>query len=79
MPGNVMKQPSNIQLWIAAILLAIVAGAVAADETNEKMRANEHLKESIALAKKDKEEQNKKFKRLYIEAQEKTGFPVVQR
>lgn len=49
------------------------------DDFIAEQKANEHLKESIALAKKDKAEHDRKFKRLYLEAQEKTGFPVVQR
>lgn len=74
-----MKPLNKTHIWILSICLTVVMGAMKAEEVKQEEAAQLHLKESIALAKKDKAEHDRKFKLLYLEAQEKTGFPVVQR
>lgn len=74
-----MELFSTLDRWIIAIVVTVVVGALKAEEVKQEEIAQEQLKESIALAKKDKQEQEREFKRLYAEAQDKTGFPGKER
>lgn len=71
-----MKTLSKTQIWIISICLTVMLGAMAADEEKQRGIAREQMKESIAQAKKERAEQQREFKRLYAEAQYKTGFPA---
>lgn len=74
-----MKTLTKTHIWILSICLTVVIGAMKAEEVKQEEIAQEQLKESIALAKKDKQEQEREFKRLFAEAQYKTGFPAKER
>jgi len=50
-------------------------GAMKAEEVKQEEVAQQHLKESIELAKQEKLKDEREFKRLFAEGQSKTGFP----
>lgn len=49
------------------------------DDFEAEQKASEHKQHVLSLAKKEKAENDKQLKHLYIEAQYKTGFPAKER
>lgn len=74
-----MKTLSNTQILILSIVACVMLGAMKAEEEKQEEIAIAQLKESIELEKQDKLAEKREFKRLYVEAQEKTGFPAKEK
>lgn len=73
-----MKTLSNTQILILSVVVCVLVGAFTAEQEKQEEIAIAQLKESIELEKQDKLAEKREFKRLYVEAQEKTGFPRAQ-
>lgn len=74
-----MKTLTKTHIWILSACIAVMLGAMKADEEKQEEIAIAQLKESIELEKQDKLAEKREFNRLYAEAQYKTGFPAKER